>query len=74
MTVLEPVIVLSKLDIMMKYLDSLKRFEFVILEEYLDDFENQLIVERLLKLIIQVAIDINRYLLRILKVELIATN
>ena len=74
MTVIEPVIVLSKLDVMTKYLDNLKRFEFVTLEEYFDYFENQLIVERLFQLIIQVALDINRYLLKNLEVEQIETN
>lgn len=61
MTAINPVIVLTKLDFMMKYLNSLKGFESITLEEYLDDYNKQLVVERLLQLIIQVAIDINRY-------------
>ncbi|WP_094678457.1 HepT-like ribonuclease domain-containing protein [Hydrocoleum sp. CS-953] len=37
--------------------------------EYLDDFDKQLVVERLLQLIFQGAIDINRYLLKELGVD-----
>lgn len=69
MTAIEPAIVLSKLDAMMNYLNNLKRFESVTLEEYLADDDKQLIVERLLQLIIQVAIDVNRYLLKQLGIE-----
>lgn len=69
MTEIEPVIVLSKLDFMMKYLDNLKRFESVTLEEYLADYKEQLVVERLLQLIIQVAIDVNKYFLKELQLE-----
>lgn len=74
MTAIEPAIVLSKLDFMMNYLDNLKRFESVPLEEYLDNYNNQLVVERLVQLIIQVAIDINRYLLKQLEIEQPKTN
>jgi uncharacterized protein YutE (UPF0331/DUF86 family) len=74
MTAIEPVIVLNKLDFMTNYLDNLKRFESVTLEEYLDDYNQQLAVERLLQLIIQVAIDINRYFLKQLELEQPATN
>lgn len=74
MTAINPVIVLTKLDFMIKYLDSLKCFESVTLEEYIDDYNKQLVVERLLQLIIQVAIDINRYFLKQLEVEQPETN
>lgn len=74
MTAINPVIVLTKLDFMMNYLDSLKGFESVTLEEYLEDYNKQLVVERLLQLIIQVAIDINRYFLKQLEIEQPETN
>jgi len=74
MTAINPVIVLTKLDFMMKYLNSLKGFESITLEEYLDDYNKQLVVERLLQLIIQVAIDINRYFLKQLEIEQPETN
>lgn len=46
MTAIEPTIVLTKLDAMMNYLNNLKRFESVTLEEYLADDDKQLIVEQ----------------------------
>lgn len=69
MTDLEPAIVLNKLDFMDNYLKTLEPFEFITLEEYLGNYNQQLVVERLLQLIIQVAIDINRHLLKVLKIE-----
>lgn len=64
MTTIEPMRVLNKLDFMANYLEELKQFESVSLEVYLSDRRMQLVVERLLQLIIQIAIDINRYLLK----------
>ena len=64
MNKIEPEIVLSKLDFMTDYLDRLSAFESITLEEYLNDRGKQLIIERLLQLIIQVALDVNRYLLK----------
>jgi uncharacterized protein YutE (UPF0331/DUF86 family) len=66
---IEPAIVLAKLDFMTDYLESLSSFESISLEEYLRNRGNQLIVERLLQQIIQVAIDVNRYLLKRLEVQ-----
>ncbi|MEG5043412.1 type VII toxin-antitoxin system HepT family RNase toxin [Microcoleus sp. B4-C1] len=66
---IEPAIVLAKLDFMTDYLESLSSFESISLEEYLTNRGNQLIVERLLQLIIQVALDVNRYLLKRLEVQ-----
>lgn len=48
----------------MKNLDALKRFERLTLEDYLNNYEMQLAVERSLELIIQASLDINRYLLK----------
>jgi uncharacterized protein YutE (UPF0331/DUF86 family) len=61
---IEAEIVLAKLDFMTDYLDRLSAFESITLEEYLSDRGKQLIIERLLQLIIQVALDVNRYLLK----------
>ena len=69
MTKSEPAIVLNKLDLMTRYLDNLKRSELVQLEEYLGDYNEQLFVERLLQLLIQAAIDINKYLLKKIELE-----
>jgi uncharacterized protein YutE (UPF0331/DUF86 family) len=66
---IEPEIVLAKLDFMTDYLDSLSAFESITLENYLSDRGKQLAIERLLQLIIQVAIDVNRYLLKRLEVQ-----
>lgn len=48
----------------MKNLNALKRFERLTLEDYLNNYEMQLAVERSLELIIQASLDINRYLLK----------
>jgi uncharacterized protein YutE (UPF0331/DUF86 family) len=66
---IEPEIILAKLDFMTDYLDNLSAFESITLEEYLSDRGKQLIIERLLQLIIQVAIDVNRYFLKRLEVQ-----
>lgn len=64
MTEIDPDIVINKLVFLDKYLKKLAEFESVILSEYLNDINQQLVVERLLQLTIQVALDINRYLLK----------
>lgn len=69
MTEIEPEIVLTKLDFMTDYLDRLGVFESITLEEYLSDRNKQLTIERLLQLIIQVAIDVNRYFLKRLEIQ-----
>lgn len=69
MNKIESEIVLAKLDFMTDYLDSLSAFESITIEEYLSDRGKQLTIERLLQLIIQVAIDVNRYLLKRLEVQ-----
>ena len=66
---IEPLRVLSKLDLMSNYLQELRRFDSITLTEYLADFQKQLVVERLLQLIFQVGIDVNRYLLKELGID-----
>jgi uncharacterized protein YutE (UPF0331/DUF86 family) len=65
----------KKLAGMSSRFDRLKRYEFLSLEDYLLDEDRQLIIERLLELIIQAAIDINKMLLKqILGLSLVSTN
>jgi uncharacterized protein YutE (UPF0331/DUF86 family) len=63
MTKIDTVIVTTRLDFIARYLDNLKRFEQISLDDYLVDFDTQLITERLLQLIVQAAIDINDHIL-----------
>ena len=60
---IEPTVVLSRLKFMSEYLRELKRFETITLEEYLDSFDQKIISERILELVIQAALDINEHLL-----------
>ena len=63
MTNIETVIVSSRLQLITRYLDNLNNFNKISLEDYLSSFNNQLIVERLLQLMTQAAIDINEHIL-----------
>ncbi|GAB1538853.1 DUF86 domain-containing protein [Scytonema sp. NUACC21] len=56
-------IVLVKLLLIVKYCNNLEGFKAISLEEYLGDFNQQLIVERLIQLMVEAATDINKYLL-----------
>ncbi|MBD1856179.1 MULTISPECIES: type VII toxin-antitoxin system HepT family RNase toxin [Leptolyngbya] len=49
---------------MMRYLNELESFENLTLDEYLDNFRVQLVVERILELIIQASLDVARFLLK----------
>lgn len=64
MTNLDVAGVLKKLSGMSKRLSSLKRYESLSLESYLAEEDIQMIVERLLELIIQASIDINKMFLK----------
>jgi len=66
---IEPLRIFTKLDFMNDYLQELRNFDSISLSEYLADFQKQLIVERLLQLIFQVGIDVNRYLLKELGID-----
>lgn len=63
MTNIDKVIVAKRLELITRYLESLKKFESKSLEEYLGTFETQMVVERLLQLMTQAAIDINEHIL-----------
>ncbi len=53
----------SKILLMLKYIHRLQEFESVTEQEYLNDFDLQLISERLIQLLVEAATDISSYLL-----------
>ncbi|MEL7037199.1 MAG: DUF86 domain-containing protein [Cyanobacteria bacterium J06592_8] len=61
---IEPTVVFTRLTVISEYLRELKRFESMSLEEYLEQFDQKIISERLLELIIQAALDINEHILK----------
>lgn len=63
MTNIEREVIETRLGLIIKYIDRLKRFESVSLNDYINDFDKQLIAERLLQLMVEAATDINTYLL-----------
>lgn len=63
MSNIDKAIVAKRVALITQYLESLKKFESKSLEEYLDNFETQMVVERLLQLMTQAAIDINEHIL-----------
>lgn len=63
MTAIERDIVITRIELMVRYLNRLRQFESVSLETYLNDFDLQLISERLIQLLVEAASDINAYLL-----------
>ncbi len=54
-------VALRKLNKLRQYLDELESFKNISLEEYMDDFRIQRTVERLIQLIVDVAVDINTH-------------
>lgn len=60
---MEREIITTRISLLTRYLDRLKGFETVSFDEYLSNFDLQLIVERLIQLIVEAASDINSYLL-----------
>lgn len=64
MTELDLTTLANKVDRMTERLERLTRYRQYALEEYLADEDAQIIVERLLELVIQSALDINRTLLK----------
>lgn len=63
MSSIDPEIVLVRLRLITKYYNTLEKFRSISLDDFLADFHQQLIVERLLQLITQAAIDINEHIL-----------
>ncbi len=56
--------ILLRINYIVEQLKRLKVYEDISFEEYLNDFEKRLTIERLLELIIQAAIDINKHIVR----------
>ncbi len=67
-------IVLARLSLIAKYYNTLEQFSNITLDDYLADFNKQLIIERLLQLIIQAAIDINYHILSRLQPGNVVSN
>ena len=63
MTNIEREVIETRIGLIIKYLNRLRKFESVTLNDYLNDFDKQLIAERLLQLMVEAATDINTYLL-----------
>lgn len=63
MTDIDSEVVLVRLRLLAKYRNTLEEFRSINLNEYLNDFKQQLVVERLLQLMTEAATDINKYLL-----------
>ncbi|MBD2356961.1 DUF86 domain-containing protein [Tolypothrix sp. FACHB-123] len=63
MSNIDPEIVLVRLRFITKYYNTLEEFRATTLDDFLADFRQQLVVERLLQLIAQAAIDINDHIL-----------
>jgi uncharacterized protein YutE (UPF0331/DUF86 family) len=60
---MEREIVNKKIKLLIKNLDRLEQFTSVSIDNYLENYDLQLIVERLFQLIVEIASDINGYLL-----------
>lgn len=63
MTGIDSEVVLVRLRLIAKYRNTLEEFRSINLDDYLSDFKQQIVVERLLQLMAEAAIDINKYLL-----------
>ncbi len=57
-------LVQSKLNQLLDYINELKYFETLTLAEFLSDRHRQYTIERIIELIVQTAIDINKYILK----------
>ncbi len=61
---INPEVVRRKLDEILDYINDLKSFQTLTLQEFLSERHRQFTIERIMELIVQAAIDINRYLLK----------
>ncbi len=61
---INPEVVRRKLDEIVDYINDLKSFQTLTLEEFMSERHRQFTVERIMELIVQTAVDINRYLLK----------
>jgi len=63
MTAMDRQIITTRINLLIKYLERMRGFESMTFDNYLNDFDAQLIVERLIQLMVECASDINSYLL-----------
>ena len=63
MSNIDPEIILVRLRLIAKYYNTLEKFRSTSIDDFLADFHQQLVVERLLQLMTQAAIDINEHIL-----------
>lgn len=70
----DPIVIGVRLKLIVEYLEILTEFESLTIEEYLAQRKDQLIIERLLELMVQAALDINKHLLVNLKGIYAKTN
>lgn len=59
----DPSVIKRKVKKMLEYLNELESMRDISLEDYLKDFRNKRIVERLIQLIVDVAVDINTHII-----------
>ena len=57
-------LVQSKLNQLLDYINELKYFETLTLAEFLSERHRQFTIERIIELVVQTAIDINKYILK----------
>ncbi|MBO0349387.1 DUF86 domain-containing protein [Phormidium pseudopriestleyi FRX01] len=60
---MDPLLVGRRLELIAKYLETLREFQSVTRYDFLNTFRDQVAVERLLELMIQSALDINKHIL-----------
>lgn len=60
---IDTVIITTRLEFITRYLENLKRFQVISWDDYYNNFDTQLITERLIQLMAQAAIDINEHIL-----------
>lgn len=63
MSKIDPQIVLTRLNKIDDYLQRLDKYKTLTLQEYLDNEDIQLITERIIQIITEAALDINKYIL-----------
>ena len=56
-------LIVNKIKLITKYYQTLEKLSFISLDDFLADYSQQLLAERLLYLITQTAIDINHHIL-----------
>ena len=56
-------LIVNKIKLITKYYQTLEKLSLISLDDFLADYSQQLLAERLLHLITQTAIDINHHIL-----------